>query len=615
MVEQTLVRQTLDPVQPLSDRQIAEEATLHSFLNCYLRETGRGDRLGAGQRAIAPVLEKTGAAEGLRVELTHQSIEILIALRYWSPTGRHRFACPIYYRALGSDRLLELDYLTLAALVTKELSLEQGQSGGQEELLLRIIQSCQNIQHFVRDRRPHASDLYRFRQTFRETEQALVLGHHLHPTPKSRQGFSDEERDRYSPETQGAFSLHYFRAHRSLVEEGSALEQSATDLIKADLRVDPEVDPNFQALYCQKDEYSLIPVHPWQAQQLLHQPEVEALLQSGQLQDLGPQGRAFYPTSSVRTVYHPDAPFMVKLSLNIKITNSIRTNLYKELARGVEVSQILDSPIGQDLHYHFPNFGVIRDPAYITVRLPGETESSAFAAVLRANPFWEAPDTDATCLISLCQDAIDGSGSRLAAIIRTLAAQENRSTQEVSLDWFRGYLQIALKPILWLYFTYGIAVEAHQQNSVLQLQDGYPTQFLYRDNQGYYYRRSFHHLLNSILPGISAHSQTVCEDAVSDERLTYYFFLNNLLGLVNAFGVAGLIDEELLLAEVRRALAEVAPWDKGDSVLLRNLSQPRLRCKANLLTRFHDMDELVGPMATQSVYVEIDNPLMLAQTR
>ncbi|MBW8820232.1 MAG: hypothetical protein JF598_18930, partial [Streptomyces sp.] len=41
----------------------------------------------------------------------------------------------------------------------------------------------------------------------------------------------------------------------------------------------------------------------------------------------------------------------------------------------------------------------------------------------------------------------------------------------------------------------------------------------------------------------------------------------------------------------------------------RLLDSPVLRCKANLLTRVHGLDELVGPVDTQSVYVTIANPL------
>lgn len=595
-----------------TDKQIAEHATIQSFFNCYLQETNSGEKLCDGEGAIAQVLTQTHTQELIQCSLPHQRIQILAGLRYWSLTGRHRFAFPIYYQPFDSTELLDLDYVTLVALLTKELTLTKGNGDRADELLLRVIQSCQNIERFVRSRRLEEDSLYAWKQSFLQTEQSLIFGHHLHPTPKSRQGFSEDEMALYSPELQGKFALHYFRAHCSLIQQDSTLPKTAVELIKSQLQSDPTVPTEFKTAYCQNDDHALIPVHPWQADWLRHQPTVQQLIQQRMLQDLGTQGKAFLPTSSIRTVYHPDAAFMFKLSLSIKVTNSIRTNLYKELERGVEVSRLLNSPIGEDLRMHFPQFEIIRDPAYVTVRLPDEGEASSFAAILRVNPFATEPETDATCLIALCQDAIARPDSRLASIIQTLATQEQRSTTEVSIGWFRRYLQISLKPILWLYFTYGIAIEAHQQNSVLQLQEGYPVRFFYRDNQGYYYRQSFHRLLNSILPGISQTSQTVCEDAIADERLTYYFFINNLFGLINAFGVAGLVDERSLLNEVQIALKQCAFLDPGCSLLLQNLTQSKLRGKANLLTRFHDMDELVGSLATQSVYVEIDNPLIAA---
>jgi siderophore synthetase component len=45
------------------------------------------------------------------------------------------------------------------------------------------------------------------------------------------------------------------------------------------------------------------------------------------------------------------------------------------------------------------------------------------------------------------------------------------------------------------------------------------------------------------------------------------------------------------------------------SLPARLLESPVLRCKANLLTRMHGLDELVGPVDTQSVYVTVANPL------
>jgi spermidine-citrate ligase len=52
------------------------------------------------------------------------------------------------------------------------------------------------------------------------------------------------------------------------------------------------------------------------------------------------------------------------------------------------------------------------------------------------------------------------------------------------------------------------------------------------------------------------------------------------------------------------------PKNRQPSRLIESLLEDEwLPGKANLLTRLHDMDELVGPMESQSVYVQIQNPL------
>jgi siderophore synthetase component len=150
-------------------------------------------------------------------------------------------------------------------------------------------------------------------------------------------------------------------------------------------------------------------------------------------------------------------------------------------------------------------------------------------------------------------------------------------------------------------------LEAHQQNTLLQLDPaGFPGAGWYRDNQGFYYRASAVSRLERLsgLTGLGLASGTVVEDEVVTERLVYYTGINNLLGMVGALGCAGLGDERDLLgiaAQVLRPLRGHRPVD-----LL--LDAAALSCKANLLTRAADMDELIGDLSTQSVYVHIPNP-------
>jgi siderophore synthetase component len=105
-------------------------------------------------------------------------------------------------------------------------------------------------------------------------------------------------------------------------------------------------------------------------------------------------------------------------------------------------------------------------------------------------------------------------------------------------------------------------------------------------------------------------SDALVPESLIDERLGYYVGINNILGLVGAMGSQGLADETDLLRAVRRLLHQVTAQHGAVPGLVRTLLEAEsLPCKANLLTRLEGMDELVGPLATQSVYRPIPNPI------
>ncbi|ACV49425.1 IucA/IucC family protein [Halomicrobium mukohataei] len=580
----------------------ARAATTHSFLNCYLRETGA-----YAVRSAENTPLDADPEEAIHVHFETQGVDLFVPLAYESPTGRHLFDLPGVYR-LPDGEVLKLTYPTLVTLVTTELAAARSGSGAADELLLRVIQSCKNVERFVEARRGDGLDS--FETTFLEAEQSLVFGHHLHPTPKSREGIPPHKRETYAPELGGSFRLHYFEVAPSLVEHGSALTESAPEWIERALRADDAVDESFVADHVDGDGI-LIPAHPWQADYLESQPHVREHL-GDDIVSLGPVGQVFHPTSSVRTLYSPDAPFMVKTSLGVRITNSKRVNKRRELDRGAAITELFDTALGRTVDRKFPSFDMLHDPAYLTVNVGGGPESG-FETVLRKNPYQGDAGANVMPVVALCQDGVAGI-SQLETIVRTLAEREGRTTEAVSKDWFEQYLQTAIRPVLWLYLDCGLGVEAHQQNGVLELEDGYPTSFAYRDSQGYYIPESAADDLDALLPGVCDRTDTVCPDAIADERVRYYVVLNNVFGVVNAFGTAGLVDERALLDVFRTELEHLRQYDHAASSLLTDLlTAETISCKANLLTRFHDMDELTGSPETQSVYTEIDNPLVATQ--
>ncbi|MFG3021680.1 IucA/IucC family protein [Streptomyces sp. NPDC048254] len=481
------------------------------------------------------------------------------------------------------------------------------------DLVARVADSLRRTVTFITDRRAHPAD---GPDRFLAAEQALLLGHPLHPTPKSREGLTDSEARLYSPELRGSFPLHWMAVASSLLATDSAWTERGRPVPAPHLMESLAGTP----LPLPDGYGAALPLHPWQAREVRHREATAALLDAGLLRDLGPLGAPWSPTSSVRTVHRTGATAMLKLSLGLRITNSRRENLRKELHRGVEIHRLLRTGLAKQWQAAHPGFDIVRDPAWLGVDGQDGRPVPGLDVVIRHNPF--TPADDVSCLAGLVAprplDAPVANGSprpnrsRLARLVARLAERTGRPVGAVSAEWFLRYLEQVVRPVLWLDGEAGIALEAHQQNTLLLLDaDGWPAGGRYRDNQGYYFRESRRAELDARLPGIGEHSDTFVPDEVTDERFAYYLGINNVLGLIGAFGSQRLADERLLLAAFRRFLTDTAsgPARLRTSLPSRLLDSPVLRCKANLLTRLHGLDELVGPVDTQSVYVTITNPL------
>lgn len=585
---------------------ITDHLTMQNLLNCYVKETGRGEWESEIQSEFP--IEQENYESILVIPFDSQSVNLYVPVYCKSETGRHIFSSHMYQQVKEED-LKRLDFLTLIHYLQKDLSERAAKPVQTEELVLRTILSYQTTKGILENRSQNYEECYQTEKTFLQSEQSLLIGHQLHPTPKSIQGIDEDETYIFSPERKGAFQLHYFLAKEELVEEDSAAPQTATSMIKEELKRDPLVSEAFKSKYCRKDRDSLVPVHPLQARKLLGREDVQYQIASGKLSYLGPQGSDFYPTSSVRTLYHRDASYMYKFSIPVKITNSLRVNKRKELDRGVEVSRLLHNVLKNEMKVLHPSFKIIEDPAYITLKLDGE--ESGFEVVIRENPFQREEDQRTTLLAALCQDHIDGGKSHLANVIDQISDREGISTVQASENWFQRYLEISLRPLYWMYTAYGIALEPHQQNALVKLDEsGYPGMFYSRDNQGYYFMESYAENLRQAVPDLNEKSDTICADSIAEERFRYYFFFNNLFGLINAFGVNRLIDEQRLLSMLKNELQELfKQYGDGTHLIHSLLNEEMLPCKANLLTRVHGMDELEGSLEAQSVYTSVKNPL------
>ncbi|NUW31949.1 siderophore biosynthesis protein [Nonomuraea sp. SMC257] len=443
---------------------------------------------------------------------------------------------------------------------------------------------------------------------FLRAEQALLLGHPFHPAPKSREEASAGELAAYSPELRGSFPLHWFAAAPGVVTGESADGHDPAELCR-------RIAPAGLGL---PDGWTPVPAHPWQAREVMRRPAVAALVEAGLLRPLGPAGPDWHPTSSVRTVYRADTEVMLKLSLGMRITNSRRENLRGELRLGVRAARLLAAGPAAWLRAEHPAFGILRDFAWVAVGGAGAGDAeTGFETAVRDNPF-RGGAGGALCVAGLLAERTgpgDGSPPRhralLSAAVERAARAHGLSVAAASALWLAHYLDVLAVPLIRLQARYGVALEPHHQNTLVALDaDGLPRAGWYRDSQGYYVAASRAGELERLVPGLTDGVALVFDDAFVDERVAYYLGIGNLLGVVGAFGALGLAAEEDLLRVLRAALERLRAAEPGAKGLLGLLlDAPVLRCKGNHLTCVDGRDELAGDVHSQSVYIDLPNPL------
>jgi siderophore synthetase component len=582
----------------------AEGVTVGNLLRCWIRE-----------RAVPEPEDRI-----LRLTLADAQVRIEVPVTYWSPVGWHRFGPAHLVDLSGIESLDEgdrypddrhwgpaldpvakpVDPATLAAVLALEAT------GGRRQDLIadlvgRVADSATNTARFLAERWNRPGDPAGT-TPFLTSEQALITGHPLHPAPKSRSELTAAELAAYSPELRGRFPLHWFAASRELVSSDSALTDSAETMIAA--LTDGELDVPAGMVP--------VPAHPRQAGVLLGNPSIQALLGAGLLHDLGPAGRMWHPTSSLRTLYNAGSPLM--LTLPLRSDSSDKGSVRAQLRRGVEMHRILEAGLGDELAATHPGFAVVRDPGWLSVGLPGDPDAeSGLEVALRENRF--GPGTFVHCLAGLVAERPGADPSLLACLVKGLAVRSRRRVHEVSREWFGRYLDLVAEPMLWLYAEHGVALAATRRNTLVVVNGGgWPTGGRHRADQGPYFAASRADRLPGWAQSEWAQSEGTqsgasVEDAIADERFGYQLGIDNLLGLIGAFGSQRLADEMVLLDDLRGFLTRFA---RRGAVAARFaatlLEADTLRCEAKLLTGIERSGQADAADA-RPLYVDIPNPL------
>ncbi|WFU91493.1 IucA/IucC family protein (plasmid) [Rhizobium sp. CC1099] len=229
------------------------------------------------------------------------------------------------------------------------------------------------------------------------------------------------------------------------------------------------------------EDWLPFPVHTWHLKNFVHRefaPEISA----GVFDPEGPE-IVTLPSMSFRTMLpETEAPRpFIKLPVAIWMTSEQRTLQAKSIHMGPRLSALISDVLSKEedlkneLEIFTEELGAILHHPDTGDEHPGRFLSVVYrstGALARGDGM--LPVTVAALLTA---SPLDGN-----PLICELIARNGNESEAAVAAFFRAYARTVVRPALAMYLLYGIAFEAHQQNSTILFDDrGQPRKLLIRD--------------------------------------------------------------------------------------------------------------------------------------
>ncbi len=227
-----------------------------------------------------------------------------------------------------------------------------------------------------------------------------------------------------------------------------------------------------------------LPIHAWHLEHFVSEQYAD-LIEEGALILDGPEIET-WPTMSFRTMMPrlPGPVPFIKLPVALWLTSEQRSLQAKSIHMGPRISAVIERILAdengfdrklavfpEEVALHFKH-AVHQDDR------PGRYLSVAYRASREA---FERSDGLLPITVAALLTSTPSSGRALVTELIE-ARKGERATAEAVETWFRQYAHVVTHPVIGIYLLYGIALEAHQQNtSVLFGADGMPASILIRD--------------------------------------------------------------------------------------------------------------------------------------
>ncbi len=329
--------------------------------------------------------------------------------------------------------------------------------------------------HFVRGAGARRASL--------DLDQWASSGHPRYVLPKVKRGFSPADVLAYSPEFQPRFEVPLAALARSRARVETLGETSPERLLDA-------WHPGWMSAWRERlaaegadpRDFVPLPVHPWQAKRVLGNLFREHL-REGSLRLLDGPPLTCTATSSTRTVASArETGLHLKLALDTQLTSVRRTISARSCVMGPRITRLLqdirarDAALSEVLRIAPELAGV----HYVTQAGEHAELERQLSTIVRADPGGlVGPDEVAVPCTAL---GLESPVTRQPLLTELMTGAREPTAILAS---FGSYVRTLLAGALRLYLVYGIALEAHQQNTFAVFDKcGRLRRFLFRDFGG-----------------------------------------------------------------------------------------------------------------------------------
>jgi siderophore synthetase component len=364
----------------------------------------------------------------------------------------------------------------------------------ENDALARVYRDAWNAALRTRIETAEVGGFVRYLQRQMTVRDAAVLldqwgsleGHPFYPTWKSKPDLSAEQVAALSPEFNAKVPVRIAALRQDMAHvERMPHVQSVHAWFAAHF---PQVWSHWKARLnasgFDEADWLPLPIHAWHLEHFVRR-EYAAQIEEGVLLLDGPDIET-WPTMSFRTMMPrlPGPSPFIKLPVALWLTSEQRSLQAKSIHMGPRISAVIERILAaekgfdgtleifpEELAFHYKHAVQQEDR-------PGRYLSVAFRASKDA--FERSDGLLPITVAALLTNAPTDGRPLLSELIETGSAAP--PTQQEVEAWFREYVRVVVHPVVGIYLLYGIALEAHQQNtSVLFDANGRPQRLLVRD--------------------------------------------------------------------------------------------------------------------------------------